>query len=894
MAEQAHDDYESVPVPRKRGGFRSVQGEGAGGGNIPRPKLHSVPTGPDAGPPAHELPQEKPNLRLIKGDISDEHGSPQGNLADEMKDAEPGSDKYSLGDTSDGFNQLLKDPTGKPQAKLSGATPQPKKPSAIYNPTKRNAEKGSAKQAATLAKDANKLTTPAGAAMYVAKHRKQLGVGGTILVLVMAIGLGLGLLSPLKLESMLKNMMERRVTNRIDHYLEKRLQNIVDDYLQDSVGKTDSEFGQLIAKHPDIVKNVMRVWRFGPHKAAQLGNFEANLELHQGIKFERITGGNGIRMYKDGQLVGDLNNRSARLAINQAVRDELRWYQFYKRKPMRQMMRIYYGVKGWRPYEGKSGDDAEKEVKEGSITEAQDVNAGLEGKELECIAEGDQCITDEGDPKDPGHTTTQADQKTGSDANADNTISDTAQQTASDAAQSAKDAVEKAPKQKLADRIIIKIFGQTIGPRIAAMIAASSGPLMLITAVDFASRVDHFLYPGTADLMIANIHKIEYAAQASHWLSRGDQIKAAALGNGSGSAAGPFGNGAPLTSDEFNATQGFISHIETAAAMQVILNGTHGGQSLTTLNDGTKAADARSIDEHKHPIAEFYRIAIGDVPFAGVGTIHTVLQAWFVSGHVIWDFLNSILGTLLSPVTALINKLPFVKVLLDNAAALITDALKFVVKTAVEGTEVDGDLGNGIDAGLAVIGADFSRLIGGHILTAADAGQLDRDIAVEHAQQDSKISLRDRIFSPNYTHSFVNTLAIAAPLNLQGAVADGAAYSAQIATSPYKYFGGLIQLLGGRAHADALSESDYGISDYGFSEADLGKPIDDAAIAAAQAAADKRLGHTAKFSEIIYNDCPDAAAGQANICRLDVAALQSAGSRYTTDDDGGINSPGGL
>jgi hypothetical protein len=778
-----------------------------------------------------------------------------------------------------------------------------------------------------LASGASKIGTPVGTANYIRKHRRQLGIGGIILVMGIAVAIALGLLAPLKLESMIKNFIERRVTTRIDHYVERRAERMVINYFNSSVGvgqagADDVAFENQIVAYGQPLRDLYRTWR--------VHRFEAQLEADQGLKLTR-TGG-GINVFKNGELVGNLQGQNALDFIDVAIKDQTRWYQIILRHHLRQWVRVAANVTDWTEYAGTEGEDAAKKEVRTKLVEDANINSTAEFTGLESCIDDGPCKDDEAkSTMEGGDKPLPPDQaaKSQTDNTGDGTIENTVNTASNDAATSAEQQLTKDTKVKLVDRLVIKIFGETLGPKIATMLNGVGLALLVVQAVDYASRIDHLLWPGTLDKVLVQYHKLQYEAQAAQWATRADQIKEATAGRPfvpapSGKPANaPAGGlvpstagGAPLSADEVNATMEYLDHTENAASMQQVINGTHGGQSLYTLNDSAKpndAVSARSIDETKFPIRDLYRSTIGSEntggggipnPFCtdpGPGTVHCELVLWYNTGHKSYALLNSIIGTILKPIDWLIQQIPGVAWVIQHIADLLTRLFLYIAKVAVDGSEVGADLANGIDAGFTVMGIDVSRDWGGYQVGPVVQEQVDATIAADQAKADQKVSLWNRFFSTDYTHSYVNNLALATPISLQGGLTDGTGYVASFATAPFRTMGPVLGLLGfGRANADALSEASYNVTNYGFSEGDLASPVDQNVLDQAQANADKRLaeppGKHAKFGEMILEDCPAVPDPdhQPNMCRLNLVTIQNLGSRSTGDDDGGINSPGGM
>jgi hypothetical protein len=156
--------------------------------------------------------------------------------------------------------------------------------------------------------------------------------------------------------------------------------------------------------------------------------------------------------------------------------------------------------------------------------------------------------------------------------------------------------------------------------------------------------------------------------------------------------------------------------------------------------------------------------------------------------------------------------------------------------------------------------------------------------------------LGTQLFSTTYVHSFVNNLAFAMPATAGSAVGDTASYLGSLVQNPFRSLAALPSLFGMITPAQAAAANDpnspqnnYGLTDYGYTPAQL--QLDDTtALNEAWANAQTRLGRTPTYGDLELDDCPNVAdpAHDPNLCRLDIAAIQAAGAKYTQGTDGGL------
>jgi hypothetical protein len=753
-----------------------------------------------------------------------------------------------------------------------------------------------------VAAAATKVSPMVAAAAFAGNNRGKLMGGGAVgLILAILIGSFAALL-PLKLESMMENIFEKRIGNRVEYYMEERMQNMVEKYLEASVGSSDDEFEKSIVATGSPLRDLYKTWR--------VNKFESQLQEHQGIRFQKNPDGT-IDVFKDGELAGNLTKPQAIDAFNEAVRSETQWYQFYKRMHLRTWMKDAYGINKWDFFlntvnkikctiKGCTSDNAaEDEVKTQEVQDAEAPTDLAAVDTMGCaLSEAeDDCIDDPNDPANPGldGQGVAGDDKSNDGNQDDGTIEGAASSAEQDATAQTEKEIADNGGAKLTERILTKFLGEALGKQITNFIDAAAGPLIVIGLVDMASRIDHFLYNGGADKVIVGAHEVEYATQFAEWMVIGDNWK----------------DGKTVSGDEFNAIMQELNGTENAASFEQVYGTGTGGQSLTTVADGNGGtvsdAGARSINETAHPIENFYQAAIANVIVPGSNiSLHEELNIWYDTGGKVWGLIQDVTGFLFSKAIDIIKAIikvadpPLYQIfdsLMNVIGKALTDLMMLLIKSAVDGTETGPDLINGIDAGATVTGMGFARQLGAPQISANNAKLLDGQISDAQQAQDSQLSLADQLFSQSFSHSLVNNIAFAMPATPGGAVSDTTDYLASIVANPFRALASIPSLLGIISPANAAADdpnspaNNYGMIDWGYTPAQL-QGDDTAALNTAWANAQTRLGHVPTYGELIEGDCPTVPdpTKDPNLCRLDIAAIQSLGAKYTsaTAPDGGI------
>lgn len=724
-------------------------------------------------------------------------------------------------------------------------------------------------------------------------------------------------LVPFKLESMIKNIVKNRIESRVRHYVVKRLlgpRNLIKQYMKASVGNDDATFEKNIANLSEPDKQLMRTWRKPPNGAKPLEN-----QLADQNRLVAKREGGTVHFYQDEVHIGSIDDPKVFDLVSNNVFDNTHNFEYFKRGRLRQMAQALYGIKDWIKDHKKTGADAEKEQSEEQIGDAMDAYAPGAKKAIECALDevtgsgSGNCPTDEGNTNENERTgvVDTEPSKTGNANDAD--LTQAVQDGQTSAVQKVKDVYNKVADHvlpgRIFGRILAKYLGQEIATKVATAFAAAKGPLLIIAAVDIASRIDHFFWYGTADKVLVNIHKVQYAAQFFWWATADDNRK----------------DGNTVSPDENNIQSNELDGTENSYASKYIygtakITKTPGpcdttAQTLTCVSDGQGGVKSepfsRSIDENSHPIEDDYRHTLGiDTAYVGTG-LHYILEAWYVSLGKIWAVVNSIVGAAFNLLIAAIEHIPgigdLIKSTINWAIQHIGEYLAQLairlVGPAVTGTETGADLMNGIDAGGAVAGMDYARWLGGHMLSPLAAAQVNDEVAVEQRQQNQKLSFFDRVFSTDNPRSLVNVVALQMPTTPSGAVTDSVNEVASIGANPMQLFNPILRLFGmGTAQASDLPNLDYGLNEWGYTDADLAQNDNGKALNQAYKNAQQRLGKTdVSISEMTLDDCPavdDPATIKdhpekvhPNLCRLDLTADQTYAADFTTADDGGLNSP---
>ena len=691
----------------------------------------------------------------------------------------------------------------------------------------------------------------------VFKNKKFLLGGGGAGIAALLIASIIAFL-PLKLEAIMKNIFQKRIGAKIEHMEQRRADRIVIKYL------TKAGSNEAVYADGTLFGSLYKNWKFK--------NFEGKFSEKSGISISKGTDGHITLSSADGIKTGyaneadfqkfldqgELKGHDARKFIRAVTRNETHWIQVYKRHNLRKFMRNAYGIHKWSWFTGKEGEKGASEFNGASVDTAVSQYGEDVSEIIDCTG-GTNCPSDEqgrekplGEPHDLGIGAAGA-EGDGLKAATKSSIKD------------ATDQVKKLSPKAAVDRVLTSILStvmeKTVAEKVSSKVIPGVGAVLLI---DQVARLDNFFRSGNADKALRAAHKVEYAKEYAKWASIADNFK---------------DPNHKMSGAEFNAAMLKINDIAKSAAFNDVFLGKSG---VTQIDPKLGISDLPNVN----PVKEGY------LKYAS-GTPVDLLILWTntVDGNSVTKGIIDGLNGAIGDAVGVLFRIPGVRGVFDTLSApfsgIIKDILHDVIAPAVDGTERDGSELNAIDAGGAVIGQDFSKSLGGHKMSTAQVYQENQAIAYD--QKLAAPSLRDQLFSPDYQYSMVNHLAAVMPSSGGAALAQFSSYSIGVMKNPISIFGGLFDLITGKAHAGAPTNL-YGLQDYGFTEAELDQPLTTL----------KDWNHDQKIDS---KDCqtnedgtpfsPDQMtafndSNQPQLCLLDVATAESLVSVFTDANDGGI------
>jgi hypothetical protein len=215
--------------------------------------------------------------------------------------------------------------------------------------------------------------------------------------------------------------------------------------------------------------------------------------------------------------------------------------------------------------------------------------------------------------------------------------------------------------------------------------------------------------------------------------------------------------------------------------------------------------------------------------------------------------------------------------------------LAYMIGTVVDGTETGAALMNTVDEGWDLAGNRSLSALGAPNISAVAASQIDTKIALEDKQRRSSLPLNQRLFNSDDPSSMVSQIALRLPSSTGSAISQSGTALANIFTNPIRYIGNSLGRVFFISNVYAADPADpYGITQSGFSEGLLSSPTQLPTDTYGPVNSDGSVnkGPDGKLNSW---DCPTVTStSQANMCLIDVSALNDLTVTSTGADNGGL------
>jgi hypothetical protein len=573
-----------------------------------------------------------------------------------------------------------------------------------------------------------------------------IGGGGVMFLISMVVSI-FSFIAPYKADSVIQSI-QSRVGGIAENAVEQRLVYYMTRYLiLQAAIKHDTSFEKERAftyVGTGVFKTLYTNWKGA--------NLEAVLEKTDGIRLrpERaigsMTGRELVRpqnwtieyLDRNGKPTGQtikLDSIEARRQINYFAERETKSHQVFQRYKMRKVLKRYYGINNWKPFEKTQNQSRDWYLEKKATFKKWMVNQTV-GRLSAKYAAYMSCLIDGGDACKAEQMNPPDESSGGPDEDMEKLIDDDSNN----------------PSGELAKKL-----QQMALKRMIAASAAGLGILQIIGGIE--KSVDS----GALSKVTYENNSQQYVGFKSAFRSASDQIK----------SGEDFDTPDPRvvaeTLDGFASSPVYTSGLRTAgvsAAAQYVRDCDGNGSKETTLDPGETVCPNKKVMQDREGIKKmFFWPVISAIGSAYNSTLGKPFE-WAAS------LLNDALSSL--GVTALMEKVLEITGLDKVAATLLEAGLQWAIGFSLTGEEVGEAAYDAIYAGMSVTESamgstlDGSRVgtIGGALLTAAQISEIKAD---ERAQQQyalSKMSLTERYFSPEVPTSITSYAVMHAPISM--------------------------------------------------------------------------------------------------------------------------------
>lgn len=611
----------------------------------------------------------------------------------------------------------------------------------------------------------------------LAKGNKGLmAAGGIFGVIVIGIVSFIGFLLPYKVTSIIEGI-ESRVGQVPQYAVQRRMEYYMSRYLilrtlERSGANVVLSNGNYTYLGTSVPETLYTNW-----KGAKL---EAKMLADRGLKIEALlpegTPGyakptnwrfKNIDPARAGPLDDvTLDRTEARKYINKLTREDTKWSQVLKRHHNRMIMKKYFGIDNWKPFE-KDIDRTREKYRDAKKAFKKRVIQKTIGKSSSKFAKYFNCIVDLG----PEECRNKIKAPDAPQVDAESLVpNDELDELADDVAErAAKETTEEA------ESLIAKEFFEVMS-KIAAKKVLISTVTLVAGILDFAAKTVQSLESGNLSQVVYDRNASQYIGYTANFLSGSDQLRA---------GQDVDIQDAQIMTETFNGYEespvyqalhevpsyGFLgtANAATEEARTVMKDCNNDGE-LEPLDSGELVCPERRLIQNK--------------------TTFTNEPVWDNVIVPIANFERSTLGALLDLINQIIQSITsFLHV--DDAIARIFDLLHiddaFVVAfrwflnrvfgVAVTGQEQSGDaydtLAGGITAMQSSLGGDASATgensIGGRLLTDAEVAAVNQEMNEQGEYEKKTQTLFARYFDPDNYQSLTGTAVAHMPNSLSSA-----------------------------------------------------------------------------------------------------------------------------
>ena len=641
------------------------------------------------------------------------------------------------------------------------------------------------------------------------KNRKLLVAGGGMGILLATLLTLFLALVPYKAFHVL-NTIEQRVGEVPQYAVERRVEYYMNRYLilktLESSGIAVNDGSEYTYIGDGVFKTLYTNWQ-GAKLEAQLSQEGYKLIPKQGEVTFRKRGAQLLKpsewvLEKNGKSIGGLDTKEARSFIKNYAKKKTRWNQVLKRHHMRTILKKYYGVDNWKPFE-KETDKLKRSYLQKKAAFKQRLIQDTVGKVsekygtyLSCLLESDSKICKENLRQ--GKTSSD---KLISSNEVDNISDDAAEQLVDETSDlTSREASEKVAAETAEQ---VRRFGLK---KILSSIVAVVG------IVDFASNVVQKIDDGTLNQIVYAKNSQTYASFTAPFLSGADQIRAGEDFDIEDARVLSETLDGFESSPVYRASKGISSADPQAEVRRDCNNDGDIGDPEDILPPGETVCPDKRLVQNKTSFtdSDIFR-SLNTFSDAWEGTAGSVVQAFN-------DGINAIADTLgvNAAIEALMERTG-IGTALSSAFEFLLERIFSPVATGAEtGPEAYDALYAGVavrDTGLGgAVGLDRENTIGGGYLSSEQLIALKSEASEQRQYELGQESMLARYFSPTISESLTGRAVTHMP-----ATAKGFANTLSNLFTPSNYINSFSRIVSGSASAqESIEDNPFHAVYYGY------------------------------------------------------------------------------
>lgn len=653
------------------------------------------------------------------------------------------------------------------------------------------------------------------AASNLSTYRK-LGIGMGLMGILVAIAVAFfSFMLPFKLTHIIESI-EQRVGNVPEYAVDRRLEFYMNRYLMirtlEATGDFDFSPGGADRDRFTYLGDSFWNTMYTNWKGAKLENTLATkygIKIRADVNPEVFRRSSKIRadqfsiehtgVGKESRLRNQsLDRTEVRDFIKQFAKEETRSHEVFKRYNMRKVMKRYYGVGNWKPFERKIDEgknayyEKKRAIQKRLVTETVGRLSERYEKYMNCLLGSTTASACRAELKkaDPDINLADADKKSSGIDDTNNKIDDLTPEGGSD----------KTLRKKIAGEISDKLAEFGIKKTTQKLVASAAAGLGII---DSLNTVYNTLNSGILNQVIYDKNAQQYLAYTAPILSAADQIR----------------SGEDFSLEDLRATQEIFDGYDESPVYQAGIPGrgtVSAAGSIYRDCNGDEADGKETLLDPGETVCPNKRLVQDKTSFTnsqGWQTLGTILAPYNGTLSKIVAGINNLIGSVLDAtgITNVIKSIMSAFNLDELAAKSFGFLLNRIAGPVISGAEVSGDAYENLYAGIATqraavggeVGVAKEDTIGGGYLSDKQYSVIRDEQMGDYYKELKGKSFFARYFSPSVKESLTGQVAMHMPANASAA-------SQQVVSTlanPFKIFSSLGSVFSPRAGAATIPQS---------------------------------------------------------------------------------------